>query len=176
MSNIKYPLTTEHFQIMPRNTLKPFEDDWLITVPGEPEGSAGSLRFDKGVALGEVAVAIEVMPGYDKEHYIEEIFMEVSGFIFRFRSIKELSTVCRHANSERIHGLEKAGFVYRGDEGDMDHFSIRKRKTSWTGLYLFIGMIAGFIIGVTISNLWVGTFGGIFAGGIIGSVMDHSRS
>ncbi len=175
MSSKEFPLGTEHFRIMPVDTEAPFKEDWEISLIGEENANVGHLHFERGIALGEVTVAAELMPGYDKENYIEEIFMEVAGFVLRFKNIEELSTVCRHTNSDRVDGLEKAGFVYRGDEGDFDHYSIRKRKTSWTGLYLFIGMIAGFIMGVTISNLWIGTFGGMLLGAIIGTLMDRSR-
>ena len=52
---------------------------------------------------------------------------------------------------------------------------MKKQKTSWTGFYIFIGMVAGFIIGLTISNLWMGTIGGVLIGAVMGYLMDKKE-
>ena len=44
------------------------------------------------------------------------------------------------------------------------------------GLYMFLGMIAGFIIGITFSNLWAGTISGVLTGSGIGYLMDKKQT
>jgi uncharacterized membrane-anchored protein YhcB (DUF1043 family) len=52
---------------------------------------------------------------------------------------------------------------------------MKKQKTAWTGVYVFVGLVAGFMIGIVISNLWVGTIAGIVIGIVIGYLMDKKE-
>lgn len=176
MSESLFPLLTKHFLIQPSDVQKPLESDWTIKLNKDSDDVIGHIHFDEGIYNGEMKITVDLDSMYDKIAFNQEIFYSMARFAFKFVDVKEISTVCRHENEERVKGLEKAGYVRRETVNACDHYSMRKQKTSWTGFYVFIGLIAGFLIGILISNLWVGTIGGILIGIILGYLMDKKES
>ena len=100
----------------------------------------------------------------------------MSSLIFKLFDAKEIHTVCRHENEKCVRGLEKAGYVLRERKDGSDYYSIKKHKTVWTGAYLFIGLIAGFMMGILFSNLWLGTGAGVVIGAVLGYLMDQGEN
>ncbi len=171
MENL-FPIITKHFKLQPSDEKSIWDTDWNISLVDNDAASVGTINFEDGVFHGEVKMNAALEPEYDKTKYVEELFYSMARFVFMFKDIREISTVCRHENENRVRGLEKAGYVLREFKDGDDYYSMKKQKTSWTGFYVFIGLIAGFIIGLTISNLWMGTLGGVLIGTIIGYLMD----
>ncbi len=171
MENL-FPIITKHFKLQPSDEKSIWDTDWNISLVDNDAASVGTINFEDGVFHGEVKMNAALEPEYDKTKYVEELFYSMARFVFMFKDIREISTVCRHENENRVRGLEKAGYVLRQFKDGDDYYSMKKQKTSWTGFYVFIGLIAGFIIGLTISNLWMGTLGGVLIGTIIGYLMD----
>ncbi len=136
------------------------------------ENAVGRLRFEHALYHGELELSLELDPTYDTSGYNAEIYFAMARFVFRFKDVKEISTVCRHEDDHHVRALEKAGYVRRETKDGRDHYSMKKQQTGWTGLYLIIGMCAGFIIGILIGNLKIGTLAGVLIGAIIGYLMD----
>lgn len=174
MSEISLPLETKHFNIIPKNESKVLQDDWDVVFK-ETGKSVGTIRFESAVLHGEIELAADLEPSYDKAHFVEEIYYEMARFVFKAQDIREISTVVRHENEHRVKGIEKAGYVRRKSQDGDDYYSMKKLKTTWQGLYMFIGLVAGFIIGITIANLWIGTAAGVVIGSVMGYLMDKKE-
>ena len=167
-----FPIKTKNFSVMPGNMDKPMEDDWVITRKNGAENEIGRIRFNDAIFNGEVQINLDLDSSYNKAKYYEELYFAMARFVFRLKDIKEISTVCRHENDHIVRGLEKAGYVRRENKDGNDHYSMKKQKTSWTGFYIIIGMICGFMLGIIISNLWLGTISSVVIGAVIGFLMD----
>ena len=172
MTENLFPLITKHFKLQPSDEKKIWDQEWNISLVDNESLSIGKINFEDGVFNGEVKIKAELDPKYEKTNYVEELFYSMARFVFMFKDIREISTVCRHENEHRVRGLEKAGYVHRQFKDGDDYYSMKKQKTSWTGLYIFIGLIAGFILGLTFSNLFMGTIIGVLSGAVIGYLMD----
>lgn len=174
MGEINFPLETTHFFIEPKDPGNLWREEWNILLKKEDRKQVGTLRFEEASFHDEVYFSADLDKEYDRAPFGVEIFYAMSRFAFRFKNIREISTVCRHDNDNRIRSLEKAGYVWRRSQDGDVYYSMKKQKTSWTGLYAIIGMISGFIMGITISNLWVGTIAGVLIGTVIGVLMDKN--
>ena len=172
MAEKLFPLVTKHFNITPKDENRPMEEEWVVSLKEDNQAQVGSLRFEDGLFNGEVKVAVELNTEYDKTMFVQEVYYSMARFVFRIKDVREICTECRHENDHRVRGLEKAGYVRRETKDGVDHYSMTKQKSSWTGLYIMIGLISGFIIGLTVSNLWMGTIGGVLTGAIIGYLLD----
>ncbi|SDB61457.1 GNAT family N-acetyltransferase [Butyrivibrio sp. INlla16] len=165
------PLDTGHFIIQPQNMENLWDEEWDVCLKSGEKKKIGSLSFENTNVHGEIHFSVSFDETYKGGH-ISEIFYAVASFVFKSEKVKEICTVCRHENENLVRGLEKAGYVLREFKDGNDYYSMKKQKTSWTGLYVMIGMIAGFIIGITLSNLWMGTISGVVIGTVIGFLMD----
>ena len=176
MSNSLFPLETKHFFIRPQSEEKPLEEGWSVCLKDGEKREIGSISFEDAVLHGELQISVTLDPEYNKADYNREIFFAMSNFAFQSQEVREISTQCRYEEENLVRGLEKAGYVRRETVDGIHHYSIKKQKTSWTGAYIFVGLIAGFIIGITVSNLWMGTLIGVVTGAIIGILMDKRDS
>ena len=167
-----FPLKTKHFIIAPGNEKNVLEEEWSVSLNDGDKARVGSIHFENGILNGEVQMAVELEKEYEKSKYVQELFYSMARFVFQSDDIREICTSCRHEKDSRVRGLEKAGYVLRQFKDGTDYYSMKKQKTSWTGLYIFIGLIAGFILGLTFSNLFMGTIIGVLSGAVIGYLMD----
>ena len=172
MADKLLPVVTRHFMMQPQNVDKLWEDEWSVTLKDDTGKTAGRFHFEDAGLDGELTLFLDIEPEYQRPGFGAEIYSAIAEFVFKFPELKVVRTSCRHENDDLVHSLEKAGYVRRKNENGSDFYSIRKQKTAWAGLYMIIGLIAGFIIGITISNLYVGTFSGVVIGTIIGYVLD----
>ncbi len=170
-----FPLVSRHFKIMPEDSKNLLEKKWNITLLEDETAVVGSFSMELGTLNDELVVALDLTSEYDKAKYIEELYVSIARFAFSYMEMKEVSTSCRHENEHRVKGLEKAGYVRRETVDACDHYSIKKQKTSWTGIYVIVGLISGFMMGLAISNLWIGTIGGVLIGFILGYLMENKE-
>lgn len=166
------PLVTRHFMMEPENADKLWEDEWSVTLKDDDKTKVARFHFEDAGLDGELTLFLDIEPSYQKPGLGAEIYAAIAEFVFKFQEHKAIRTSCRHENDDLVHSLEKAGYVRRGNADGSDFYSIKKQKTSWAGLYMIIGLIAGFIIGITISNLWIGTISGVIIGTVIGYLLD----
>ena len=172
MADKLLPVVTRHFCMEPLNVDKFWEEEWSVTLKEDSGKNVGRFHFEDAGLDGELTLFVDIEPAYQKPGLGAEIYSAIAEFVFKFPELKVVRTSCRHENDDLVHSLEKAGYVRRKNENGSDFYSISKQKTAWAGLYMIIGLIAGFIIGITISNLWVGTFSGVVIGSLIGYVLD----
>lgn len=171
MENVKFPIETRYFSLQPTDEKNLWSKEWVVTL--KDGGNAGKLDFDDSIFHGEIQLRVELHPDFDKSKFYEDIFFMMSRFIFRFQDLNEISTVCDDEAEQVINGLEKAGFVRRELKDGEYYYSMKRQKTSWVGVYIIIGMIAGFMVGILIENLWIGTISSVIVGALVGFTMDH---
>ena len=168
----RFPLYSDHLILMPDNEHDIWNEKWTVSLHNSSSDRIGILRFSESKVAGETEVYVELDPAYRDKGYGEEIFYFMAKFAFRFRRIKEICAVCAHDNDKCIHALEKADYVLREHKNGMDYYSKKKPKTAWAGLYIPIGLIAGYLLGILISNLIIGTIIGVSVGVFVGFVLD----
>lgn len=93
---------------------------------------------------------------------------------FLHRNIYEVISRVEHENDKGVNALQKAGFVFRGNEGKEETYSIVKAKTTWAGVYVVVGIIVGMILGLVLNNLWVGFAAGVISCLCMGTIMDYN--
>ena len=95
-------------------------------------------------------------------------------WVFLYRNIYEVTSQVEHENDRGVNALRKAGFVFRGKEGQMETYSIIKEKTVWTGVYVVVGVVVGMVLGVVLNNVWLGFALGMVVCLCMGAIMDSN--
>ena len=88
------------------------------------------------------------------------------------KNVFEVVSRVEHENDKGVNALRKAGFVFRGNEGKVETYSIIKEKTAWIGVYAVVGIVAGMILGIVINSVWLGFAVGFAASLCMGAIMD----
>ncbi|MDE6918497.1 MAG: GNAT family N-acetyltransferase, partial [Lachnospiraceae bacterium] len=117
---------------------------------------------------------VELLPQYRNRGLGTEIIRMLVNWAFLHRNIFEVVSRAEHENDKGVNALQKAGFVYRGSEGEVETYSIVKGKTAWTGVYVVVGILNGMLLGIVLNSLWLGFAIGIAASLCIGAVMDNN--
>ncbi len=177
MSSIRLPLATDRLLLCPEDEKSIWTSGWNVRLKekdGETE-DIGSFRFLGAKEDGEIGISVELLPEFRNKGYGSEIFFFMAEFVFRFRNMREITASCDHENDSCVHALNKAEYVWRESKGSTDFFSKKRPKSAWAGLYVCVGVCAGFLLGITLSNLWLGTAIGVIAGAVIGILLDKKK-
>ena len=149
--------------------------DWIIALLGD-DGEAGEeigkISFAGDKVLGTVPLHVEIKEAYQSKGYGTEAIALMTAWAFHFRNIYEVSADTDRENDKAVRALKRNGFVYRDFEGRVEHYSLTRPKTAWTGLYLFIGIFLGLILGIVLSHVVTGLIVGIVIGVPIGLSLD----
>ena len=168
----RFPVVTDRLLLQPNNEEDCLNSEWSVSLREEPDKTIGSFKLTRSKVPGEASISVELEPDYRNQGYGSEIFYDMSIFVFGTGRMKELYASCKDENRICKRALEKAKYVYRENKDGLDHFSVKKDKSAWTGLYVCIGFLAGLILGILISNLWLGMGIGLLAGFLTGWVLD----
>lgn len=174
MAKEKYTQKTHKLVIKPTDESNIWEAPWEIYLREDDPRKIGWISFAGDKANGTIPITIELEKYYKNMGYGTEALKVMTEFAFNFSDIYEIQTDSSTENDAYIHALEKAGFIYRYGNKESEHYSKVKEKTAWTGLYIVIGIIAGYLIGFVLSNLWVGLIGGVLVGIVLGSALDNT--
>ena len=177
MSRLRFPLVTDRLTLTPEDEKNIWTSGWDVRLKekGKDAGTIGSFRFIGAKEDGEIGISVELLPEYRDQGYGSEIFFFMAEFVFRFRNMREITASCPHENNRCIRALDKAGYVYRENRRGTDYYSKKRPKTAWTGLYVVVGVSAGFLLGIVVSNLLMGTAIGVIVGVIVGFLLDKKR-
>lgn len=170
----KYKIKTKEMYIEPMDTNDVWEGKWIIMLTPKDEEAVqiGTASFAGEKANGTIPISVELMTEYQNKGYGTQVYKLMVDFAFGYRNIYEISAQTDRDNDKCVYALEKAGFVYRGREERIVNYSIIKPKTTWLGLYLYIGLICGMILGIVIGALWIGLIIGIVIGVVMGGIME----
>lgn len=168
----RYLLTSSKLIIEAKNQDNPWNDEWLIMLKEDDKRVIGSVSFKGNKQRGLVPISMNLDERYQNQGYGTLAFKMMVDWAFLHSDVYEIEAVTEHENDKCICALEKAGFVYRQAENNIETYSIKKPKTTWLGLYIFVGFIAGFLIGIVFANLWLGLVIGLLIGSLLGLNLD----
>ena len=169
-------MVTDHLLLQPNNEEDCLNSEWTVSLREEQDKKIGTFELVRSKVPGEASISVELEPDYRNQGYGSEIFYDMSIFLLSTGRMKELYASCKNENRICKRALEKAKFVYRENKDGLDHYSIKKDKSAWTGFYVCIGFLAGLILGIVLSNLWLGMGIGLLAGFLIGRILDAKEN
>ena len=133
-------LKSDTVTITPSDMENLWESDWIIAFRKGEKEQLGTATFAGEKLLGTVPLNVELMPRYRNRGLGTEIIRMMVNWAFLHKNIFEVVSKVEHENDKGVNALQKAGFVFRGNEGKVETYSIIKRKTAWTGVYAVVGI------------------------------------
>lgn len=167
-------LKTEEITITPTNEEDLWESDWVIAFRKGGKEQIGTASFAGEKLLGAVPLRVELARNYRNRGIGTEVIKMMVNWAFLHKNVYEVVSRVEHENDKGVNALQKAGFVFRENEGKIETYSITKEKTVWTGVYVIVGIAAGMILGLILNNLWLGFAIGLIVSLLIGKSMDYS--
>lgn len=164
-------------EFMDENNKSLWNIKWVSYTRGESPVKIGNVSFAGEPVRGRLSLIVEPEEGIiDDSREMKTTLRAIVEWAFNQKGIYEIEADALHEDDHRIYLLQAAGLVFRNGTRTLEHYSITKQSTSWTGLYLFIGIIAGFAIGVVLDSMVMGLVIGVFAGFAIGAAMDQKET
>lgn len=173
----RYFLKSTDITITPTDEKNLWDCEWVIASRKDGNKQIGTVSFMGDKGRGAVPIHIMLEERYQNRGIGTEVLKMMVDWAFLHRNVYEVTAVCEHENDKAVKSLEKAGFVYR-DHNKLDkieHYSIKKQPSSWTGLYLMIGIVVGLILGIVLNMPWVGLGLGLVVSLLIGAIMDNNE-
>ncbi len=167
-------LKSEKITITPSNEEDLWESDWVVAFRKGEKEQIGTASFAGEKILGAVPLQVELAQNYRNRGLGTEVIKLMVNWAFLHKNIFEVISQVEHENDKGVNALQKAGFVFRGNEGNVETYSILKAQTTWTGVYVAVGIVVGMILGLTLNNLWLGFAGGMISCLCIGTIMDYN--
>lgn len=174
MMKDNFCLKSNTVTITPSDMNNVWESDWIIAFRKGEKEQLGTASFAGEKLLGTVPLNVELMPKYRNRGIGTEIIRMMVDWAFLHKNVFEVVSMVEHENDKGVNALQKAGFVFRGNEGKVEIYSIIKSKTAWTGIYAAIGVLVGLILGIVISSVWLGFAIGLGISLCIGVIMDSN--
>lgn len=172
----KYDLRSSTLRIHPSDDSNLWNCEWIIHLRNDDDRIIGKASFIGDKEYGTLPLNIELEERFRNQKYGTEAIKIMTDWAFLHKNVYELKAVCEHENDKAIHALEKARFVYRGINDNLETYTITKPKTTWMGLYIFIGIFVGLVLGIVLGNQWVGLAIGLIIGMLFGANMDSKAN
>lgn len=181
MDKGKFGYKSGDMMVKPTNEEDIWNSKWDIYLKiGGDDTRIGWVSFEGPKEKGTIPISMELLPLYRHRGHGPNVLKMMREWAFLHGNIYEISAECPNDNTDFIHALQKAGFVYREGNsvkaGAMERYSVTKQRSSWLGLYILIGVVGGIILGIAIGHIWVGFVVAMFAGIVIGISMDAAEN
>lgn len=167
-------LKTDIITITPSNVEDLWESDWIIAFRKGEKEQIGTASFSGEKLLGTVPLKVELAQKYRNRGLGTEVIKMMVNWAFLHRNVYEVISRVEHENDKGVSAVQKAGFVFRGNEGNVETYSIVKQKTVWTGVYVVVGIVVGMILGIVLNNVWLGFALGMVSSLCMGIIMDSN--
>lgn len=174
MSKKSFYLKSEIITITPSNEEDLWEADWIIAFRKGEKEQIGTASFAGEKLLGAIPLKVELAQKYRNRGLGTEVIKMMVNWAFLHKNIYEVVSRVEHENDKGVNALQKAGFVFRGKEGNVETYSIVKEKTAWTGIYVAVGIIMGLILGLVFNNAWLGFAIGFISCLCMGKILDYN--
>lgn len=174
MSRKSFYLKSEILTITPSNEEDLWESDWIIAFRKGEKEQIGTASFAGEKLLGAIPLKVELAQKYRNRGLGTEVIKMMVNWAFLHKNIYEVVSRVEHENDKGVNALQKAGFVFRGKEGNVETYSIVKEKTAWTGIYVAVGIIMGLILGLVFNNAWLGFAIGFISCLCMGKILDYN--
>lgn len=148
---------------------------WEAYDKDKEQHKVGTVCFDGEPERGRVSLKVECEDEFVDTREARSMLNAMISWAFNQKGIYVVETVAEHTDYHKVELLQSAGFVYREGTRSIEQYSVIKEPTSWTGLYVFIGFVAGLILVVVFDHIVIGLTLGLFAGVSVGSIMDHNE-
>ena len=181
MDKGKFGYKSGDMMVKPTNEEDIWNSKWDIYLKiGGDDTRIGWVSFEGPKEKGTIPISMELLPLYRHRGHGPNVLKMMREWAFLHGNIYEISAECPNDNTDSIHALQKAGFVYREGSsvkaGAMERYSVTKQRSSWLGLYILIGVVGGIILGIALGHIWVGFGVAMFAGIVIGISMDAAEN
>lgn len=174
MNKKSFYLKSEIITITPSNEEDLWESDWIIAFRKGEKEQIGTASFAGEKLLGAIPLKVELVQKYRNRGLGTEVIKMMVNWAFLHKNIYEVVSRVEHENDKGVNALQKAGFVFRGKEGNVETYSIVKEKTAWTGIYVAVGIIMGLILGLVFNNAWLGFAIGFISCLCMGKILDYN--
>lgn len=174
MNKKSFYLKSEIITITPSNEEDLWESDWIIAFRKGEKEQIGTASFAGEKLLGAIPLKVELAQKYRNKGLGTEVIKMMVNWAFLHKNIYEVVSRVEHENDKGVNALQKAGFVFRGKEGNVETYSIVKEKTAWTGIYVAVGIIMGLILGLVFNNAWLGFAIGFISCLCMGKILDYN--
>lgn len=171
MKKTGYELKSDNIIIVPSDENDVWNKEWIISLKDEIT-KIGTVTFEGTKAYGAVPISVTLEDRYQNKGYGTTVFKLMTNWAFLHKNVYEIKAECEHENDKCIHAMERAGYVYRSIENNIESYSIMKPKSTWLSLYLIIGIVVGLVLGIVVGNQWIGMAIGVIAGVLIGANID----
>lgn len=160
--------------IEPKNQQDLWNCQWTIFLSQGEWKEIGFASFEGEKALGTVPLDVILKEEYRNQGYGTAAIKMLVDWAFHFHNVYEVTAKAEHENDKAVKALGKAGFILRDVENHTESYSITKNKTSWTGLYVLIGVFIGIILGIVLANPKLGMGIGLVVSISIGIMLDNN--
>lgn len=178
--NRKYRIKADMVEIFPELKVEGSKSVWDVVWTGylksDSNKKVGTVSFDGAPERGHLHIVVEPEKEYIDSKEMKTMLRALVDWAFNQKGAYEIEAETGHEDDSRIYLLQAAGFIFRNGTKEQDYYSVTKQATSWTGLYLFIGIIAGFGIGLILEMMVTGLLIGVFIGIAIGAALDHKET
>lgn len=174
MNKKSFYLKSEIITITPSNEEDLWESDWIIAFRKGEKEQIGTASFAGEKLFGAIPLKVELAQKYRNKGLGTEVIKMMVNWAFLHKNIYEVVSRVEHENDKGVNALQKAGFVFRGKEGNVETYSIVKEKTAWTGIYVAVGIIMGLILGLVFNNAWLGFAIGFISCLCMGKILDYN--
>lgn len=171
-----YEQKTHNLKLAPVDAENPWNCTWNIYLRSQDDNLIGTISFEGEKSYGTVPLTISLEERYRNQGYGTEAVKVMTDWAFLHKKVYEVKAVCNDENDKCIRALEKSGYVYRSREGHDETYSITKPKTTYTGLYLIIGIVVGLVLGIVFENQWMGMAIGLIASLLVGANLDSKEN
>ena len=181
MDKGKFGYRSGDLMVKPTNEEDIWNCKWDIYLKiGGDDTRIGWVSFEGEKEKGTVPISIELLPLYRHRGHGTNVLRMMREWAFLHGNVYEVTAEAANDNTEYIGALQRAGFVYREGSsvqaGSVERYSVTKQRSSWLGLYILIGVVAGILLGILIGHIWVGFAIAMFAGIVIGIAMDAAET
>lgn len=147
---------------------------WDVSFRKGEQDSFAYIYFEGMPERGAVTLSFYTSAQYSWDSKVADALRLVTDWAFsRYPGLYTIDTYIDAESDGFIRNAERADFVYRSTDEGIEHYSIEKQPTAWTGLYLFIGIIAGMIFGFLFSSMAAGMACGVIIGLLFGAALDN---
>lgn len=148
---------------------------WKVTRRKERDLHVGGFWFMGAPDRGDVEVRFTIFKDFRGRRYASQCLYQLVDWAYA-NKVYSIRAAVDAQNSSAISVLDRSGFSYRGGDRYTHYYSAEKQRTGWAGLYLFIGVFAGFMLGIVFESMVIGMIAGVMLGIVVGAGMDINES
>lgn len=178
--NRKYRIKADDVDIFPVLPESGEKNIWKIRWEAfqkkDEKKKVGTISFSGEPELGRTGVIVEPEPEFKDSKEMKTALSAMVSWAFNQKKCYELTAEALHEDDAMVYLLQAGGLVYREGTRTVEYYSATKQRTSWTGLYIVIGIISGLILTVVFDSPYIGMPIGIFAGFAVGAIMDQKET